>query len=91
MKLEFTVKNIKCGGCANTIVSKLKALGDVEDVIVNTEDGTVTVQGDEARRHEYAQSLARMGYPETGSVQGIQSAGAKARSFISCAIGKINA
>jgi copper chaperone len=31
-----------------------------------------------------------MGYPETGSVEGLKAAAMKARSFVSCAIGRID-
>jgi copper chaperone len=31
-----------------------------------------------------------MGYPEVGSVEGMKAAAAKAKSFVSCAIGRID-
>jgi copper chaperone len=31
-----------------------------------------------------------MGYPESGSVEGMKAATAKAKSFVSCAIGKVS-
>ncbi len=90
MKLEYEVENIKCGGCANTIETKIKELEGVTDVDVDIEGGKVTIDGEEAKRDDYSKSLAGMGYPETGSVHGLESAGAKAKSFVSCAVGRIN-
>lgn len=88
--VELNVENIKCGGCANTITTKLKALEGVKEVIVDIEGGLVQIDGDEARRADYAQALVKMGYPEVGSVDGLASTGAKVKSFVSCAIGRVN-
>lgn len=41
------------------------------------------------RRAMVVSCLQGMGYPETGSVQGLKAAGAKARSFVSCAVGRL--
>jgi copper chaperone len=90
MSIEIIVENIKCGGCANTITTKLKALDGVNNVAIDIEAGKVTIDGDDAERDTYAAALAKMGYPELGSVAGLESAGAKAKSFVSCAIGRMN-
>lgn len=90
MSIEIVVENIKCGGCANTITTKLKAIDSVTDAIVNIEEGKVTIKGDEAKRGDYIAALAKIGYPEVDSVHGIDAVGAKAKSFVSCAIGRMN-
>ncbi len=90
MSIEIIVENIKCGGCANTITTKLKELEGVNDVSVNIEEGKVSIDGNEAERDTYIAALAGMGYPEVDSVQGLGSVGAKAKSFVSCAIGRMN-
>ena len=90
MMIELNVENIKCGGCANTITTKLKALEGVKEVAVDIECGMVQIDGDEAQRADYAQALVKMGYPEVGSVDGLASTGAKVKSFVSCAIGRVN-
>jgi copper chaperone len=41
------------------------------------------------RRAQVVSCLQGMGYPETGSVQGLKAASAKARSFVSCAVGRL--
>ena len=88
MNIILEVENIKCGGCANTISNKVGAFEGVTQVNVDIEAGKVSIQGDEDKRHDYAAGLAKLGYPEAGSVQGMKSAGAKAKSFVSCAVGR---
>jgi len=55
MNHVIEIENLKCGGCANTIVK----------------------------------GLAAMGYPERGSVTGLTAGIATAKSFVSCAIGRV--
>ncbi len=90
--MPYTVKvdNIKCGGCANSIRKTLMALEGVEDVAVDIEEGCVQVSGDEHSRRQVVEKLAAMGYPETGSVEGLKAMGAKAKSFVSCAVGRLD-
>ncbi|MCP3868494.1 MAG: heavy-metal-associated domain-containing protein [Gammaproteobacteria bacterium] len=87
--MDILVENIKCGGCANTIQTRLKALEGVCDVTVNVEEGKVSIDGEAANRDLYINAVANMGYPEIDSVEGLDSVGAKARSFVSCAIGRM--
>ena len=89
MGYEVTVENIKCGGCANTIRTRLEKLDGVDAVSVDVESGRVSVEGDENRRQAVIERLVSLGYPETGSVEGIRSATAKAKSFVSCAVGRM--
>lgn len=90
MNIEIEVENIKCGGCANSITTKLNELDSITDVAVDIEGGKVSIAGDESMREEYASALASMGYPEVGTLHGLGSAGAKAKSFVSCAVGRMN-
>jgi len=84
------VENIKCGGCASSIRKGLLEDERVSEVNVDIEAGKVTVEGDDNARDDIAMSLAHMGYPEVGSVEGMKAATAKAKSFVSCAIGRID-
>jgi len=43
----------------------------------------------EGLRFQIFEQLSSAGYPEVGSVEGLIAAGAKEKSFVSCAIGKI--
>ena len=89
MTYDLSVENIKCGGCANTITSKLNALDIINSCEVDVENGVVTVNGDESNKAEVTQLLLKLGYPETGTAEGLKAAKAKAKSFVSCAVGRI--
>ena len=91
MSYEINVENIKCGGCAGTISKRLNALDSVDDCQVDVENGMVSITGDESTKNEVTQLLLSLGYPESGTAEGLKAAKAKAKSFVSCAIGKINA
>lgn len=87
MKTTVHIQNLKCGGCASTITKNLTALDDVSDVIVEVEDESVTFDySDENTLHLVKDTLADLGYPEDGERNSLTD---KAKSYISCAIGKI--
>lgn len=87
MKTEIIyVENIKCGGCMNTIKNKISALAGVSDIKIDKELDQITVSGDGMNREEIVDELSFLGYPEKGN----NTAFAKAKSYISCAIGRIN-
>ena len=90
MSYTIAVENIKCGGCANSIRSKLLDQQLAQQVDVDVEQGQVHVDGNPEWRQRVADALAQMGYPETGSVEGIKAATAKAKSFVSCAVGRLD-
>ena len=50
--MNITVENIKCGGCSGSITKKLTAAFDTENVEVNIEQGTITIDIDDTRRDE---------------------------------------
>ena len=86
MKIEFHVQNLKCGGCANTIVSKLEAMEDVEEVQVNPESGMVRVRyGSEPTAVMLREKLRTLGYPVLEDDNGVLL---KAKSYVSCAVGR---
>ena len=88
MKTIVHIQNLKCGGCANTISKKLNALDDVSEVSIEVEDNSVTFEYSEAHTLDVVKkTLADIGYPEDGEANTLTS---KAKSYVSCAIGKIN-
>jgi copper chaperone len=89
MELAFEVENVKCGGCARTIEKALRADPGVTRVAVDPAQGTVLVEGTAIERTETAATLARLGYPEKGSVEGLRAAAAVAKSFVNCAVGRV--
>jgi copper chaperone len=88
--LTLQVENIKCGGCANTIRKRLMEINGVNAVDVNVEKGLVEVEAVESLRQQLAETLTASGYPESGSVEGLSSMKAKAVSFVSCAVGRLD-
>lgn len=88
MKTTIKILNLKCHGCANTITKKLNVLENILDVEVNIQKQTVSF----AYKYELdlvavKSTLNGLGYPEEGETN---SLGEKAKSFVSCAIGRIS-
>ena len=90
MSYEISVENIKCGGCANTITTKLNNMDKVDGSEVDVENGIITVNADESTKEEVTQLLLKIGYPGSGTTAGLKAVKAKAKSFVSCAIGKMS-
>ncbi|MFC1589209.1 heavy-metal-associated domain-containing protein [Pseudomonadota bacterium] len=91
MNYEISVENIKCGGCAGTIIKKVNELDGVDSTEVEIEAGIVKVNANDGLRETLVATLLKHGYPETGTTEGMAAAKAKAKSFVSCAVGRINA
>ena len=87
--MDIQIENLKCGGCANTITKGLSAIDGVTDVVVNNDTNQVSMTASEALRPAVLDKLRAMGYPEAGSVSGLASGIATAKSFVSCAIGRV--
>ncbi len=88
MKTTITIQNLKCGGCANTITTKVSALENISDVKVDVETSTVSFTYKTAIDLNSAnEKLASLGYPAEGDKNTIVS---KAKSFVSCTSGRIS-
>ena len=87
MKITKQIQNLKCGGCAHTIISGLEEINNINDVSLNIDTSEVSfaysVIGDE---QIVFQKLKSLGYPV---IDDENTLGLKAKSYISCAIGKI--
>ena len=90
MTYQINVENIKCGGCASTIRSKLEAMAGIDKIEVDISEGIVSVEAVEDTREAVTAKLLKLGYPESGTAEGIAAARAKAKSFVSCAVGRIS-
>ena len=90
MSYTIAVENIKCEGCASSIRSTLTDQELVQSVDVDVAQGKVHVEGNPDWREQVVIALAQMGYPEVGSVEGVRAATARAKSFLSCAIGRVD-
>jgi copper chaperone len=89
MKTSIIVQNLKCGGCAKTITNALESLKGINEVAVAVETSTVSFQSLSMEDALSAKTtLKSLGYP---SMDTDNSLLAKAKSFVSCATGKMNA
>jgi len=91
MKQTFEVKNVKCGGCANTLKkSLLDEFGEVE-VNLELEPRQITLEIEEDKIEALKVKLRSLGYPlSTDELNTFQEVGTTAKSFVSCAIGKMD-
>ena len=91
MKQTFEVLNVKCGGCANTLITSLeKDFGKVE-VNLDVTPREITLDIEENQLDNLKTKLRGLGYPlTTDELSGFQKATTTAKSFVSCAIGKMN-
>ncbi|AUC82254.1 heavy-metal-associated domain-containing protein [Lacinutrix sp. Bg11-31] len=86
MKTSIIVQNLKCGGCANTITSKLSEINNVLDLKIDIDESKVSFNyKNEVDVLAVKDKLKTLGYP---SIEDINSLTSKAKSFVSCAIGK---
>lgn len=92
MKQTFEVINVKCGGCAGTLTTKLKEqFGEVE-VDLTVEPRKITLDIEQDQIEALGVALKGLGYPFVTEDMGfVDSTTAKAKSFVSCAVGKMNA
>lgn len=90
MKQAFKVRNVKCGGCAGTLKKELlKEFGEIE-VNLEMDPREITLDIDDDKIEALKLKLRSLGYPlVTDELSKLQSIGATAKSFVSCAIGKI--
>ncbi len=90
-RTRLILDNIKCGGCANTITKALNNLG-LENVIVDPESSFVEVDNpqDPTKLHKAIANLKGLGYPLIDTEDGLKAVALKARSYLSCALGKMS-
>ena len=91
MKQTFEVLNVKCGGCASTLIKSLKdEFGEVSvDLEVNPRKITLDIE--DKKLDALKVKLRSLGYPlTTDELSGFEKAATTAKSFVSCAIGKFD-
>lgn len=91
MKQTFEVINVKCGGCANTLKTSLKEeFGEVE-VNLEVEPRQITLDIEESVMPALRLKLKKLGYPMSDEdLTTIEGFSTTAKSFVSCAVGKMN-
>ena len=90
MQQTFEVLNVKCGGCANTLTTKLaKEFGEV-NVNLEVEPRQITLNIEEANIPALREALKGLGYPMSDEdLTTIEGFSTTAKSFVSCAVGKM--
>ncbi|NNK39454.1 MAG: heavy-metal-associated domain-containing protein [Winogradskyella sp.] len=82
------IQNLKCHGCANTIVSQLSKIEGVTRVEVNNTTNEVSFAINDGKLLDVVtKKLAQLGYPVVGEHNNLSQ---KAKSFVSCAVGRLN-
>ena len=91
MQQTFEVLNVKCGGCANTLIKSLAdEFGEV-NVDLECEPRKITLNIEENQIEKLKLTLRGLGYPlTTDELSTMQTLTTSAKSFVSCAIGKMD-
>ena len=88
MKTDIRIENLKCGGCAATIKKGILSIDGVQEVTIDLEESLVSVASEKENIEEVKSILSKLGYPEVGDKNTVLH---KAKSFVSCAVGRIDA
>ena len=81
------IQNLKCGGCANTITTRLSELKGISEVNVNNDTDAVSFNyNSENELTKAVNLLSSLGYPVEGEANPLTK---KAKSFVSCAVGRM--
>jgi copper chaperone CopZ len=88
MKSSIVVQNLKCGGCAHTITTALEKLDFISDLDINVVESKVTFNfTSEMDTLRIKEKLKNLGYPPIDETNSLTL---KAKSFVSCATGKLS-
>lgn len=86
MRKSIKIQNLKCGGCARIIKTKLAEIDKIEEIEVDIPQLQINFSySEEASIVLVEQKLTAIGYPPVGAKNNVVS---KAKSMISCATGK---
>ncbi len=87
----FEVQNVKCGGCAGTLMKELSKDFSQVQVNLDVEPRQITLDIEESQLEKLILKLRSLGYPlTTDNLTTFQTVSTTAKSFVSCAIGKID-
>ncbi len=88
MKHVIEIQNLKCQGCAKTIENNLNTIEGLVLIEVDVEKSSVILQiNTENSLPLIKNKLREIGYPPVGMKNTVIT---KAKSFVSCATGKMN-
>lgn len=86
MKTILEIQNLKCGGCENTIRTSLSSIPFLNNLDIDVENGTVgfaALTPEDTER--VIRKLSELGYPLSDEKN---SLGKRAKSYVSCAMGR---
>jgi copper chaperone CopZ len=84
---NYRNSNLKCNGCANTVKKELLSIEGVNQIEVDLENSKANAPtDDELILDKIKEKLSKMGYAAVGHANTMLH---KAKSIISCAIGKM--
>lgn len=88
MKTSLEIQNLKCGGCASTIINRLSHLASIHNIKIDNDQNIISFSHESKSNLEEVKALLlKLGYPVVGEKNAVST---KAKSFVSCAIGRIN-
>ena len=88
-KQTFKVQNVKCGGCANTLTTKLVDEFGTIEVNLEVMPRKITLNIEDEKIPALREALKSLGYPMADEALGfVENTTAQAKSFVSCAVGK---
>ncbi|PKG52687.1 MULTISPECIES: heavy-metal-associated domain-containing protein [Olleya] len=88
MNTSIVVQNLKCGGCANTITTKLAEIENISEITIDVDNSVVAFNhNNQAEALVVKERLKALGYPSIDDDNNLVS---KAKSFVSCATGKLS-
>ena len=91
MKQTFEVLNVKCGGCANTVKKALRDEYGEVDVNLEVMPRQITLEIEEDKVEGLKTKLKSLGYPVSDEkLSNFEKVTTTAKSFVSCAIGKMD-
>lgn len=91
LRTQLIVENIKCDGCARTISKALQDIG-FKNITVSPEQSAVELDSpsEPNKITDAIHKLRDLGYPLIETEEGLKAVALKAKSYLSCAIGKIS-
>lgn len=87
METIIYIENLKCGGCAATIRKGVLAVDGVQEMQIDVAESIVSVTAANKVIPVVKEKLSKMGYPEVGNANTLLH---KAKSYVSCATGKMS-
>lgn len=90
MQQTLQVENVKCGGCAQTLRTKLEPLFGTVKINLMVQPREITLDIEAAQMPQLREALLEIGYPlSSDELNFVQTASTKVKSFVSCAVGRM--